>query len=101
MFDGIYRPETSLERTKRRMRDGAKLYAASDRSDPFAYARALTHIENGVASPSRPGNQEYAIPQGVPAYYSAESHLEERKIVAGNGRDVTAHVVVYRNVQRP
>jgi hypothetical protein len=100
MFDGIYRPETSLERTQRRMRDGAKLYAASDRSDPFVYARALTHIANGVASVSRPGNQEYAIPQGVPACYSADSHLEERKVAVGE-RTVVAQVVVYRNVQRP
>ena len=65
---------------------GARRYAASDRSDPFALARALTHIRVGVASRG--------------SDYSADQYLEERLIKAGE-RSIVAVVPAYKNVVRP
>lgn len=43
---------------------GAKRFAEADRSDPFAYARAMTHINVGIALPDpRDGTLMYdAVP---------------------------------------
>lgn len=35
------------------MLEAAKNYARADKSDPFAYARALAHIKSGVATSAR------------------------------------------------
>lgn len=69
--------------------EAAKRYAAAEKSDPFAYRRAKTHLLNGVAS--------YANANGQPAYYDAEPHTETRLLP--NGTEY--HVTVYRNVHRP
>lgn len=61
----------------------AQDYAAAERSDPFALARALTHLRSGVAS--------------ADARYEAEEGTETRALP--NGR--TFQVVVWRNVKRP
>lgn len=46
------------------MIDGAYRYAEANKSDPFALARALTHIRTGVA--------EYAVgKEASPGYYDA------------------------------
>ncbi len=83
------------------MLDGAHRYAASDRSDPFAFARALTHLQNGVASMSRrASNAEYGLDAGAKAYYDADRYMEERKILAGE-RTLVAVLPAYRNVVRP
>lgn len=45
-FDGSqFTPE------QRHMIQDAMKYAASDRTDPFAFSRAMTHIKNGIAQP--------------------------------------------------
>ena len=47
---------------RQRMIEGAKRYAAADRSDPFAFNRAMTHINNGVAG---------LLPNGEDGFYNA------------------------------
>lgn len=71
------------------MKQSAKLYALADPSDPFAYARAMTHLGNGVA--------EYANAQGQEAYYSAVEGSEARVLPDGTGYQA----VIYRNRFRP
>lgn len=61
---------------------GVERYAAAERTDPFAYARAMTHTRLGIGG------------------YNAERYLEERKIVAGD-RTLVAVIPMYRNVTRP
>lgn len=71
----------------RRMTEGALAYALADKSDPFAYGRALAHTANGVASIDGDKNM----------FYSAERGSEERKLPTGE----TFQVTVYRNATRP
>lgn len=91
---------SAIQSVRRRMVDGARRYAAADKSDPFSFSRAMTHIKNGVSSVSRPGNREYGIPAGVAAYNDADSYMETRKIIA-EGRELVFDVVAYRNLCRP
>ncbi|HAX40276.1 MAG TPA: hypothetical protein DCY10_05320 [Clostridiales bacterium] len=74
-------------RTKR-MLAGAAAYAAADKSDPFAYARAIAHIKSGVAG---------VLPNGSDAFYSAEEYPEQRTLEDGT----TFNVPAYRNICRP
>ncbi len=62
---------------------GARAYALADRSDPFAFARAQTHLRNGVAS--------------LDASYEAEEGVETRELPDGR----PYQVAVYRNIKRP
>lgn len=71
-----------------RMIDGARNYAAAEKSDPFALDRAMTHIRTGIAG---------ITPNGEDAFYKAEPHQEER--LTPDGRPYMA--TVYRNIQRP
>ena len=73
--------------------DAAKRYAASDPSDPFAYRRALTHLQNGVAS--------YSNTNGQAAYYDAELYHEPRSLKMPNGQVLEWQAEVYRNIHRP
>jgi hypothetical protein len=77
------------------MQRQARLYAQSEASDPFAYARAMTHLQNGVA--------EYANHNGEGAFYSAEECSETRKLPDGpNGEAGEEYqATVYRNRFRP
>ena len=70
------------------MLSGAKNYAAADRSDPFAFDRAMAHIEQGIVG---------VLQDGTDAMYSADAFSEER--IAADGKPFT--ITVYRNVQRP
>lgn len=79
--------------TKQAMIEAAKRFAASDPSDPFAYSRALTHLQNGIAS--------YANGNGQPAFYDAELHHEMRAIKLPDGKTLEWQAEVYRNVIRP
>jgi len=65
------------------MRRAAKLYALADASDPFAYARAMTHLGNGIA--------EYALPDGQEAFYSAEEGNETRILQDKTQYQATVH----------
>lgn len=77
------------------MRRAAKLYALADASDPFAYARAMTHLGNGIACYSNANGQE--------AFYSAEEGNETRVLPNGpNGEKGEEYqAIVYRNRFRP
>lgn len=66
------------------MMAGAYAYAQADKSDPFAYARAVSHINNGVATPG--------------SSYGAERYMEMRTMpITGEKYQVEA----YKNVVRP
>jgi len=69
----------------------ARRYAEADRSDPFAYNRAVTHLQNGVAS--------YG-PKGENNFYDATEGTETRTVMV-NGREEEYQAVVYINRQRP
>lgn len=70
------------------MQRSAELYALADASDPFAYARAMTHLQNGVA--------EYANANGQ------EPYSETRKLPDENDRPGEEYqAMVYRNRFRP
>lgn len=75
------------------MHQAAERYAASDKSDPFAYRRAMTHLRNGIAV--------WSDQQGQPAYYDAEEALEPRAIKMPNGQVLEWNATVYRNIRRP
>jgi len=67
---------------------GARDYALADKSDPFAYNRAMSHTMNGIAS---------YLGQSGPGYYEAEAYQEERRLLDGT----KYHVTAYKNVKRP
>lgn len=50
--------------------EDAQRYADSDKSDPFAYARAVCHMNNGVAGFKQDGQE---------AFYSAEAIETEKE----------------------
>lgn len=51
------------------MIEAAKRYALANLSDPFAYARCMTHIKNGIAT--------YSDNNGNAGYYDAEEDKGE------------------------
>lgn len=73
--------------TRRRMFEGARNYALAEKSDPFAFARAMSHTLNGIAN----------IHNGEDAFYQADPYQETRVLPDGREYNVTA----YRNVKRP
>ena len=74
---------------------GAKRFAAADRSDPFAFNRAITHINNGIVS---------AHGDGGDSIYDAEETVETRHlppgIILSNG-DTSYQVPGFKNIKRP
>ena len=76
---------------------GAIDYAEADKSDPFARARALSHVYNGLARPRQ-------LPNGdrEECYYSARKNTEVRRLPAGttfsDGSD-TYESQVWRDVK--
>lgn len=89
---------TTEQRKIARMMDGARMYAKADRTDPFAYARAVTHIKCGVATVIRgEHNKEMDLDRAATAFYNADSYVYDREI-AGIGNVPT---VGYRNMVRP
>jgi hypothetical protein len=81
------------------MVQGARHYAAADRTDPFAFSRAMSHVKNGVASYRRGDNQDYDISAG-PAFYNATPFRDQRAVKIGD-REVKVDSISYRNVTRP
>lgn len=65
------------------MLQSARDYAAGDRSDPFTFARAMTHLHNGIAS--------------AECRYEAEEGTETRTLPDGR----TYQATVYWNMKRP
>jgi hypothetical protein len=85
-------PTTSQKKPRqdRRLVQGAQRYALADRSDPFVFNRAMTHIGNGIATMARARDD-------VPHNYDAEAAKETRKLPDGTPYEVT----VYKNMRRP
>lgn len=54
------------------MLEGAVRYAEADRSDPFAFHRAVSHIKNGVAT--------MYDQQGRECYYDAERNVVTKSL---------------------
>jgi hypothetical protein len=78
---------------------GALAYAQADKSDPFAYRRAVCHITNGVTDPRFARNGDR-----IDCYYSADPILEKRTLPKGiqfMGGGNTYEVSAYRNMVRP
>ena len=68
----------------------ARNYADNDKSDPFAFARAVTHINNGISDPDR-GYEAEKVRTTV--------HLAEGEHFS-DGTDVFEGVR-YNNIKRP
>lgn len=74
---------------RNRLMDGARNYALADRSDPFAYARIMTHVGNGIASIGAKDDDD--------RIYSAEPYRETRHLPDGTAFSVTC----YKTMRRP
>ena len=72
-----------------RLTQGAINYALADSSDPFTFARAMTHVGNGIAS--------LGSKDGDDNCYSAEPAKEKRELPNGEQYEVT----IYRTMRRP
>lgn len=77
-----------MKTRRERMIDGCAAYAASDKSDPFAFSRAVSHTLSGVAS----------IDGDRDNFYSAERYAEQR-VLPTTGE--TYAVEAYKNATRP
>lgn len=73
---------------------GAHLYALADRSDPFTFARCMTHINNRVCTP------EVTAKDGKQDIYMAEGFNETRSY-EHQGKKVEFSVRAYKNIRRP
>jgi hypothetical protein len=71
------------------MHRAALAYAESEASDPFALARAMTHLANGIC--------QFSNAAGDGAYYSAEEGNEARVLPDGTAYQAK----VWRNRFRP
>lgn len=76
----------------KRMVHAAQRYAAADRTDPFTFNRAMTHIANGVA-----GFRHEPNGTRVEAFYNAKEVKVKRKLASGEEYEV----VGYDNMVRP
>jgi hypothetical protein len=74
-----------------RMIDAAKRYADADKSDPFTFARCMTHIRQGLCTIC-----EGESNAGCDGHYDAEAGVETH--VTADGNEYLA--VVYRNISR-
>lgn len=71
------------------LREGAcRRYAMSDKSDPFAFSRAMAHTRNGIAGYNEDGSD---------AFYDAQPEKETRHTPDGEEYEIT----VYRSAKRP
>lgn len=87
----------------------AERYAYADRSDPFTFNRAMTHLQSGIAS-HRQDDGDYPRSAGNPAFYNANVVVEETTTedspfaILGDvrKRNVTRfRTIGVRNVMRP
>lgn len=79
--------------------NGARAYALSDKSDPFAFNRAMTHTLNGVC------NRRFTKSgEPIECNYHADCHMETRHAPSGyvfqDGSRKFLHQT-YRNGIRP
>ena len=69
--------------------EGARNWAAANKSDPFSYATAISEALSGVSS--------LVNETGQVAFYNAEPAIEMRRTPEGEDYPVT----IYRNLVRP
>ena len=75
--------------------EAAQRYAEADKSDPFAYGRAMAHMKNGVAG---------FLGDGRDAFYDADEYEETRtieKIINGETVPENFQVKAFKNRVRP
>ena len=90
------------DRSRVRMIEAAKRYAAADRTDPFTFRRAVTHIENGVASATRgENNRDYDMQSNGSAFYDATQRSETKTVTGFGGVAIDAVVLTYSSLVRP
>lgn len=86
---------TLPSKIEQRFFDEARLYAAADKSDPFVFDRAVTHIKNGIAVNSQ---------DGKPVHYTARQATETRRL-AGTATfsdgSTEWQAAVYKDIARP
>lgn len=63
--------------------EAAQRYADSDKSDPFAYARAVAHMNNGIAGFKQDGSE---------AFYSAEEIVTQEVLPDGQKFSDGTHI---------
>ena len=80
---------------RERILAGAARYAAMDRSDPFAYSRAISHAKNGVSSIHVKDGKD------VDHFYDAEKVIVMRKIKKSDGEIEVYPTEEYHNGKRP
>jgi hypothetical protein len=82
------------------MVDGARLYAAADRSDPFAFARALCHIRTGLCRPCEQSDmlwrnddkKKYKMTKIGPSE-GAPGHYDARQVSVGKVDALGQHYI--------
>ena len=84
---------SAMSNMHQRMLEGAANYAAADKSDPFAYSRAICHMKCGVSSPS--------AEKGQTAFYDAEPYDGTRKIYRDGVEIGEIKATLYRGMVRP
>lgn len=101
--------DSALDKSYERLLDAARNYAAWDKSDPFAMARAIAHIKSGAASPVRgssPREPRYNYKMKIPndaraGYYDAEPTVEHKEYTDRDGNSVKFTLPAYRGMIRP
>lgn len=82
-----------MDKFKQRMVEGAVRYAAGDKSDPFAFNRALAHIRSGLCGIDKDGRD---------AFYDATPAMETRCVpTMAHPEGEEYQVEVMRNMKRP
>lgn len=80
--------------------DGAKQFARAQRSDPFAFSRAMSHIKTGLCEPYYDEKRH----KWMECYYNAKPATVTRPLPDGvafsNGSD-TFEVLEYHDQVRP
>lgn len=88
-----------MSKHMKRMVDGARRYAAANRSDPFAYSRAMSHAANGVS-----GIRINEANERLDAFYDAKVGIEKRSLPSGrtfSDGSKSFEVPVYHDVKVP
>lgn len=75
-----------VDNSRQRLTDAAKRYAQAERSDPFAFNRAMSSIVNGISTPEN--------------HYDATIGVEHRFYVKSDGTKVEYTVPSYSNIKR-
>lgn len=81
------------------MLQGALLYSQAERSDPFAYSRAMSHLHNGVSAPFFDGQGKRHD-----GHYEATEGREKKTLAKGlrfSDGSTEYYSPVYRDVKRP